>query len=217
MSYPVMLNLEERLVLVVGGGRVALRKVRGLLEAGALVRLVSPELCRDLAPLTDHQNLEWLERGYETLDLEGCWLAVAATDDREVNQRIGREAHRAGVWVNVADEPENCGFTVPASLRRGELTLAVSTGGASPLLAARIRDNLAELFDPCWADYCGLLAKLRARILEAGRGSDENRKVFQAVLDADLLSPLREGDRPELAVRLKTAAGVDLDELEAAP
>ena len=217
MSYPVMLNLEGRLVLVVGGGRVALRKTRGFLEAGAVVRLVAPALTQELANLARAGEIEWLAREYDTLDLEGCWLAVAATDSEETNRRVGEEADQAGIWVNVVDRPEICGFSVPAHFRQGELTVSVSTGGASPMLAARIKNDLASLFDPTWADYCRLLSALRTRVLGAGQGSDENKKVFEAVLEADLLSPLRAGDRAEVEARLKKAAGVTLEDLEATP
>ena len=127
-----MLNLEGRLVLVAGGGRVALRKTRGFLEAGAVVRLVAPALTQELANLAQAGEIEWLAREYDTLDLEGCWLAVAATDSRETNQRIGEEADQAGIWVNVVDRPEICGFSVPAHFRQGELTVSVSHGRGQP-------------------------------------------------------------------------------------
>ncbi len=210
-----MLNLEDRLVLVAGGGGVALRKVRGLLEAGARVRLVAPELNPELALLAEAGRIEWLAREYGTLDIEGCWLVVAATDREETNRRIGEEADRAGIWVNVVDRPDLCGFTVPAHFRQGELTVSVSTGGASPMLAARIKNELAARFDRSWGDYCDLLAALRARVLSAGQSPAENRRVFEAALEADLLSPLRAGDNRELEARLKKATGLVLKDLEA--
>ncbi len=210
-----MLNLEGRLVLVVGGGRVARRKIGTLLEAGALVRLVSPRVDPELADLARKGLVEWLSRDYDSIDLEGCWLVIAATDDRAVNRRVGEEAGRAGVWANVADRPEAGGFTVPAHFRQGELVIAVSTGGASPLLAAEIKDDLARKFDSTWAEYCDLLAGLRAVVLEAGQSSEENRRVFKAALEADLLTPLRNGDRRELGDRLKKTTGFTLKDLEA--
>jgi precorrin-2 dehydrogenase / sirohydrochlorin ferrochelatase len=215
MSYPAMLNLEGRPVLVVGGGRVARRKVEALLEAGAQVRLVSPQAGPDLAGWAQEGRIDWYPREYEPIDLEGCWLVLAATDNAEVNSRIAGDAERAGIWSNIADRPELCGFTVPASLRRGALTMAVSTGGASPLLAARIRDDLARQYGPEWAAYGRLLAAVRARILSVGKGSEENRVVFKAALEADLLTPLKSGDQEELEARLKVATGLSLKDLEA--
>ena len=216
MSYPAILNLKNRLVLVVGGGAVARRKVEGLLEAKALVRLVSPQALPELVRLAQRKKIDWLAREYDSLDLEGCWLAVAATDREEVNLRVAEEAEAAGIWVNVADRPDLCGFTVPAHFRQGDLLISVSTGGASPLLAAAVKNDLARSFDQAWGEYCDLLAALRARVLRGGQASAQNRKIFEAVLKADLLTPLRSGDREDLASRLNKATGFTLEELEAA-
>ena len=215
MSYPAVLDLENRPVLVVGGGAVAKRKVEGFLEAKALVRLVSPRALPELAALAQEKRIEWLAREYETLDLEGCWLVAAATDQEDVNRRVAAEAEEAGVWVNVADSPDLCGFIVPAHFRRGELLVSVSTGGASPLLAASIKNDLARRFGPAWGEYCALLAALRERVLDRSEASAANKKIFQAALEADLLTPLENNDREELNARLEQATGLTLAQLEA--
>ena len=213
MSYPVILDLKGKTVLVVGGGPVAQRKVEGLLQAKAAVRLVAPELTRDLERLVEEGTLDWRPRRFEPSDLNGCWLIIAATDDRSLNRELKVLAEEAGLWINVVDQPENCSFILPALLRRGELLITVSTGGASPLLSARLKRRLGLQFDRTWEPFLDLLGAVRREVLKRGLSSGENRKTFEAVLEADLLEPLREGDQEELARRLKASTGLELDRL----
>jgi precorrin-2 dehydrogenase / sirohydrochlorin ferrochelatase len=144
--YPILLNLEGRRVTVIGGGDVALRKVRDLLEAGAVVRVVAPEVHAELIALADDRSdrLSLEKRGYLEGDLEGTTLVFSATSSVEVNKRVFREAEARGIFINAVDDPPNCSFIVPSMLRRGELIVAVSTGGASPALAARLRRSLEK-------------------------------------------------------------------------
>ena len=151
--------------MVVGGGAVAARKARTLHEAGAEVVVVSPEV----HPALRDMGVEVHERPYEPGDLEGADLAFAATDRREVNAAVAREAHARGVRVNVADRPAEGDFAVPSTLRRGGLQVAVSTGGASPTLARRIRGELEEVFGPEWA---GVVEELEA-VRRSGEVPDE--------------------------------------------
>jgi precorrin-2 dehydrogenase / sirohydrochlorin ferrochelatase len=141
--------------VVVGGGAVATRKARKLFQAGAEVVVVSPEVLPELQGM----SVETRERPYEHGDLEGADLAFAATDSREVNAAVAREANARGVRINVADRPTEGDFAVPSTLRRGGLQVAVSTGGASPTLARRIRNELEEVFGPEWA---GVVEELEA-------------------------------------------------------
>jgi len=139
--YPVFLNVRERPVLVAGAGKVALRKTRGLVEAGARVTVVAPEPLEEFAALP----VRLLRRSFEPADLEGQYLAFAATDKREVNRRVSEEARRRGIPVNVADAPEECDFIVPARLNRGGVQIAISTGGEDPRRAAEVRRKLEEI------------------------------------------------------------------------
>ncbi|HYQ82597.1 MAG TPA: bifunctional precorrin-2 dehydrogenase/sirohydrochlorin ferrochelatase [Rubrobacter sp.] len=145
--YPIFLNLSGRRCVVVGGGAVASRKAGKLLQAGADVVVVSPEVRTELAGM----DVEIQNRAYEYGDLEGANLVFTATDSREVNAAVAKEAKERGVPVNVADRPSEGDFAVPSTLRRGGLQVAVSTGGASPTLARRIRNELEEAFGPEWA------------------------------------------------------------------
>jgi len=153
--YPIFLDLSGRRCVVVGGGEVASRKARKLLQARARVVVISPEIKAELESVA----VEIHRRPYKEGDLDDAYLAFAATDSREVNAAVAREAKERGIPVNVADRPSEGDFAVPSVLRRGGLQVAVSTGGASPALARRIKDELEESFGPEWA---GLVEELRA-------------------------------------------------------
>ena len=143
----MFVSVAGRRCVVVGGGGVAARKARGLLEHGAAVVVVSPEIRSEL----ETTDAEILRRPYESGDLEGAFLAFAATDSRGVNAAVTLEARERGIPVNVADRPTEGDFASPATLRRGGLQVAVSTGGASPTLARRIKEELEPAFAPEWA------------------------------------------------------------------
>ena len=153
--YPIFLDLSGRRCVVVGGGEVASRKARKLLQARAEVVVISPEIKAELESVA----VEIHRRPYKEGDLDDAYLAFAATDSREVNAAVAREAKERGIPVNVADRPSEGDFAAPSVLRRGGLQVAVSTGGASPALARRIKDELEESFGPEWA---GLVEELRA-------------------------------------------------------
>src|SRR3954470_3115914 len=139
--YPVFLDLQDRLVLVVGAGKVALRKTQGLLEAGARVTVVAPESLPDF----DHLPLRLIRRCFRPADLDGVLLVFAATDDRRVNHRIRLAAQRRGILANIADSAADCDFIVPARVQRGDVQIAISTGGKSPRLSAELRRKLDEI------------------------------------------------------------------------
>jgi siroheme synthase-like protein len=139
--YPVFLDLKDRPVLVIGAGKVALRKARGLLEAGARVTVVAPE-CE---PEFDDLGVRMVRRRFRASDMTGAFLVFAATDDRQTNHRIGVAAKGRGVFANIADSAEECGFIVPARVNRGEVQVAISTGGESPRLSAELRRKLEEI------------------------------------------------------------------------
>ena len=166
MLYPIFLDLSGRRCVVVGGGAVAMRKARKLLQAGAEVVVVSPAVLSELESI----GAEIRYRPYEAGDLEGADLAFTATDSREVNAAVAREARERGVLVNSADKPSEGDFAVPSTLRRGGLQVAVSTGGASPTLARRIRKELEASFGPEWA---GVVEELEAA-RRKGEAPDED-------------------------------------------
>ncbi len=159
--YPLFLDLTDRPVLLVGGGQVASRKAASLLERGIPVTTVGTEIYPQLANLSENPLLTIHQRPYDSADLSGHWLVIAATDDSELNRRIFTEASDACIFCNVVDQPELCSFQVPAVVRRGLLQIAVSTTGASPALAARIRRQLEDHFGPAYAKLLDGLLELR--------------------------------------------------------
>jgi precorrin-2 dehydrogenase/sirohydrochlorin ferrochelatase len=207
--YPAFLDLRGRLAALVGGGEVAARKLASLLEAGARVRLVAPRLSPKARELAARQGVEYRPRPFEAGDLEGAWLAVCATDDEQVNRMVAAEAEARGIFVNVVDVPSLCSFIVPASLNRGELTLAVSTGGAAPAVARRLRERLEEMFSPAWGPYLLLMRRVRARVTDQGRPAEQNRPIFFALADSDLLPLLERGNLAGVEARLRNILGPD--------
>ncbi len=205
--YPAMLDLEDRLVLVVGGGRVAARKVASLLEAGARVRLVSPELAPESAELVADPRVEYRRGVFVPADLEGVALVISATGDRAVNRQVADRAGERGLFVNVVDVPELCSFIVPAVVRRGDLLLAVSTGGASPAVARRLRRELEAAYGPSWEPYLRLMAALRRAIMARGRPAEENRPLFRALADSELGERVAAGDGPGVDRTLQSVLG----------
>jgi siroheme synthase, N-terminal domain len=191
-GYPVVLDGEAIAALVVGGGRVAARKVRALLGAGAHVRVVAPtvrESLRELARATSRCTL--IERGYQSGDLADATLVFAATDKPEVNAGVARDARQSGILVNVADDGSLGDFVTPAAHERGGLLIAVTAGGV-PGAAVRIRDAVAERFDERYADALARLGELRSTLL--GSGDREGwRRAAAALLDDDFCARVESG------------------------
>ena len=176
--YMACLDLEGRSVLVVGGGSVAREKVEGLLDCGASVTVVAPEIDPEL----DRTGVELVRRGYRATDLEGRLLVVAATSTEEVNRRVFRDAELRGLLCNVVDVPDLCSFILPAVHRQGPIAVAVSTGGASPALAQRLRDDIAAVVGPRHAELAAELRALRPWAKERYPTYEARRDFFQALV-----------------------------------
>ena len=169
-GYPVFLDLTDVPVLLVGGGPVAMRKAEGLAAAGAAVTVIAPEVVAELEDVA--ARIE--RRAYATGDVAGHRLVLTATNDPVVNAQVGADARAAGIWVNSADDPDNCSFILPAVARRGPVTVAVSTGGASPALASRLRRDIAEtVLTPAVERAAAELAGQRAAIHAAGASTED--------------------------------------------
>ena len=180
--YMACLDLEGRSALVVGGGSVALEKVRGLLASGARVTVVAPRVHPELREL----EVEWLPRRYERDDLAGRHLVVAATSSEAVNAAVSRDAERRYLFCNVVDEPELCSAILPAVHRQGPIAVAVSTSGASPALAKRIRDDIAALVGPDHADLARQLQALRPWAKRNLPTYDDRREYFERLVERAL-------------------------------
>jgi precorrin-2 dehydrogenase/sirohydrochlorin ferrochelatase len=189
-AYPIALDLSGRRAVVVGGGEVALRKARALADAGAHVRVVAPTL---VAGFTEDRRFECVAARYERHHLEGALVAVAATDDEAVNRRVAEDARAAGVLVNVVDRPELCDFIVPAQVRRGDLLIAISTSGAAPSLARRLRERLEKEFGPEYETYLTVLGEVREDLKKRNIPADLRRRIFERLASDDLLAAARQG------------------------
>ena len=194
--YPAFLNIRGKRCAVIGGGEVALRKVRALLECGAEVTVISPTLHPNLAQLAEARKISPIYREFEPGDLAGVIIAIAATDARETNQRVVDEAREQGVLVNVVDDPERSDFIIPSFFRRGDLTIAVSTAGLSPALARKIRTRLEGIFGEELALLLSIVTDVRSALKE--RGIRIGADVWQEALDLDsLIGLVRAGQLEE--------------------
>jgi len=191
--YPIFLNISGKKCVVVGGGQVALRKVTTLLEHGASVEVISPDLCSELSQLAESGEIGVLRRSYRAGDLQDAVIAIAATNDSNTNLEVVKEARRKAVLVNVVDDAESSDFIVPSYMRRGDVTIAISTGGRSPALARKIRNRLEKDFGDEYASLALLIDEVRAEV--KGQGIKVNGDAWQEALDLDLLGDLlRRGD-----------------------
>ena len=198
--YPVYLNLNDKRCLVFGGGLVAEDKVSKLQGSGARIAVISPKLTPALQASAQSGELEWHSREYRSGDLEGAFLGIAATNRRDVNQRIFEEATQLGVLLNVVDEPDQCSFIAPSVVKRGEVTLAISTGGASPALARKLREELSGHPTLQWADLAGVLALARREVKKRGLAVDPQR--WQCSMTPELLQLAQSGRQDEALASL---------------
>jgi siroheme synthase-like protein len=203
--YPVFLDIQERPCVVIGGGREAQRKVEGLLAAGANVTVISPTLTPDLKAMLDEGRFSWTERDYHDGDVEGYDLVMVATDDGKVNATVREEGKRRRVWVNAADDPPNCDFILPAVIRRGSITIAASTGGGSPALARRLREELEAYLTEEMPALAELLKEVRAELRERSILPDAER--WQEAIDEDLRVLLAQRKYRQAKTRLLEALG----------
>jgi len=192
--YPVFLDLRGRRAVVVGGGAVAEQKVRGLVAAGAHVTVVSPDVTPALGALVGRNAIEVKRRPYRRGDLEGAWLAIAATDDRGTNGTVWAEAEQLGVPLNAVDDLEHCSFIAPAVHREGDITVAVSTAGKSPALAVRLRQRIARLVGRAEARLCELLGELRPELAERVPDAPARTDLWYRIVDSDVIDFVRRGD-----------------------
>jgi siroheme synthase-like protein len=183
--YPIMLNLQGKKCVVVGGGHVALRKVKMLLDCGADITVISPKPHLGMAKLFEKKAIRLFHRDYKVGDLMDATLAVASTDVREINRTVAHEAKRLGILVNVVDDPRLSSFILPSFFRRGNLTIAVSSAGTSPALARKIRTNLEKSLGKEYAILLSLISEVRSSLKE--RGYVVDGEAWQEVLDLKLL------------------------------
>jgi len=176
--FPLFLKLQGRPCLVVGGSAIAESKVESLLQSGANVTVVSPELTTGLAARAERRAVIWRARKFNVTDLVGVFLVIAATPDEAVNEIVFREAERCGILCNAADQPARCHFYFPAVVHRGALQIAISTAGLSPSLARRLREELELQFGPEYSEWVERLGRLRERLMRRGLSFVRRRELL---------------------------------------
>ncbi len=186
--YPISLNISGKRCVVVGGGQVALRKVRALLERRANVEVISPDFCSELNELAESGRVQAIRRHYQVGDLHGALIAIAATDNSHINLRVADEAKKTAILVNVVDDPVSSDFIVPSYMCRGDITIAVSTAGRSPALARKIRATLEKEFGEEYAALALLVDEVRSEVKR--QGIRVNGDDWQKALDLDLMIDL---------------------------
>ena len=195
--YLAAINLKGRRCLVVGAGAVGLEKIEGLLVCDARVDVVAPEAVAEVEELARAGSIEWHRREYRDEDLDGCFLVIAATADTELNTSVYRAAERRAMMVNVVDVPSLCNFILPAIVRNGPIAIAISTAGASPALAKRMKREIADLFGPHYADLAILLNGAREWAKATLPTYGDRKEFFEGIVNGepDPIDLLREGDR----------------------
>lgn len=202
VMFPILLDLRNQKCLVVGGGNVAVRKVLNLLECGADLKVVSLLPDQKLVELAAHKAILLEERAFRASDVNGCFLVFAATNDEEVNQMVFEICEQERILVNVVDEPERCRFFVPSTLRRGSLTVSVSTEGKSPLLARKMRENLENNIGFEYEVYTDLLGEARKIVKQRFAEESVRKGLFEELQKIDVLPLLKQGKENEAKERI---------------
>jgi precorrin-2 dehydrogenase/sirohydrochlorin ferrochelatase len=192
--YPIFLDLKGKEILVVGGGRVAERKVEALLDCGAAIKIVSSNVTDRLNKIVEVYGLRCFRGEFREKHLEGVSLVIAATDDRNLNHEISKIAKKKGLLINAVDQPPDCNFIVPSIVKKGDLLIAISTSGKSPAFAKKLRVQLDKQFGNEYEDFLVLMGCLRRKILAKGLSQKENSRIFHEIVESDILDALERED-----------------------
>lgn len=205
--YPVNLDVTNKHCLVVGGGRVGERKVKSLLGCGAKVLVIAQDVSKHLEALASEGLIEVRLGHYQSSDLKGKFLVIGATDDEDTNQRISQDAESLGVLCNIADRPQACSFVVPATVRQGDLLIAVSTSNKSPAVATWIRQGLEREFGPEYAALLNLMGAVRKRLKAEAKRPEAHKELFERLLNKGLLDMIRQDRTSEVDHLLMSVLG----------
>lgn len=187
--FPIYLKLEQRRCLVVGAGTIAAAKIASLLRAGGRVTVVAPEASPELREAAAERRFDWVARGFETADLDGAFLVIAATDQQSVNHRVAEEARARNILCNSVDDPPDCDFFYPSVVRRGDLQIAISTAGKSPALAQRLRAEIDALLEPETGEWLDALGETRLRILHQYAASEARKEALHLLARREACDP----------------------------
>jgi precorrin-2 dehydrogenase/sirohydrochlorin ferrochelatase len=190
--YPLFLDITNRRCVVVGGGEVAERKVGRLLDFGARVIVVGKALTPGLETMKKEGRINHIDADYDQTLIDDAFLVIGATDRDDVNAKISRDGKKKRILVNIVDDPDKCDFVLPSLLRQGDLLIAISTGGKSPALAKKLREEMEQSFGTEYQTLLEVMGQLREKLVVKGRSSDENRRLFEEVVHSDILQHIKD-------------------------
>jgi precorrin-2 dehydrogenase/sirohydrochlorin ferrochelatase len=196
--YPICLNITNKRCVIVGGGEVGARKAEGLAVCGAQVVVLSRELTPPLEKMKQEGRIDHIDNDYAASYLSGALMVIGATDSAEINQKIAADAGALGIMVNIADDPGQSDFILPAVVRQGDLVISVSTGGKSPALARKLRAELEASFGQEYSTLLDIMGKVRKERLARGCPAEENKRIFTAIVNSDILDHIRKGNPDEV-------------------
>jgi siroheme synthase-like protein len=202
VGYPVNLLVTDRRCVVVGAGRIAARKIEALLDAGAHVTVVAPDVGETVRAWATEDRIELVERPFTEADVEGAWLVITATDDPEVNRAVFVAGEARRIFVNSADDPANCSFTLMSVVRRGDIVVSIGTNGRSPALATFLKDHVRDEMGPEYETLLELLSEAREEMRSGGRSSED--ADWRAAIDSGILELIREGRESEAREQLRS-------------
>ena len=205
--YPICLDIRDRRCLVVGGGAVATRKVKGLLQCGAMVSLVSPQATEELLKLAEETRIVLKARPYLASDLEGMFLVIGATDCENLNLQISKDAETRNILYNIVDRPRACNFILPAIVKRGALTVAISTSGKSPALAKKLRQDLERQFGAEFAECLALLGAIRKKLLGRSHKPQAHKGQFAQLIEKGIVELIKDRRTAEINQILRETFG----------
>jgi precorrin-2 dehydrogenase / sirohydrochlorin ferrochelatase len=205
--YPINLDIQNRHCLVIGGGKVATRKVATLLKCGARVTVVSPEATDRLQSMEMSGSIRLINRPYRTSDLGGMFLVIGATDNKELNRQIYQDAENSGRLCNIADQPDLCNFILPSIVNRGDLILGISTSGKSPAFAKKLRKDLEKIYGDEYVLFLQLMGALREKLLSRTHEPEAHKAVFEQLIERGLLDRIRAEDKPGIDALLYEVLG----------
>jgi precorrin-2 dehydrogenase / sirohydrochlorin ferrochelatase len=208
--YPVYLDVSNRLCVIIGGGEVAARKAQRLVQCGARVTVVGKRLSPEMMAMKEKHAVSHIDADYGIEHLQGAFMAIGATDRDDINELIAGDARSLGILVNIVDDPGHCDFILPSVMNRGDLSISISTGGKSPALAKKLRLEMEERYGSEYVVLLNILGLLREKIVTDGTSSDENRKLFESVLDSDILEAIRNKDHDRALQIIRDLTGKEI-------
>jgi siroheme synthase-like protein len=209
--YPVYIELRGQPCVVIGGGKIAEGKVEGLLAARANVTVISPDLTVHLRELVEEKKITYLARAYQPGDLTGAFMVICATDQAEINHQVWQEASANRQLVNVVDDTPRCNFIAPSILRKGDLTIAISTSGKAPALAVRLKERLQRELGPEYERFLELAGELREPLARHIPEFETRKALWYELVDSEILDILARGDEPAARAMISRVVGFEFE------